>query len=171
MQEKVDAISEDPSKGKAKFQAKTTWTGGLKSDSHVDAWHLGGERIPQNYTISADEPVELVGEGSAPNPQMLLQAAINSCMLNTYVAAASVMGVKLESVEFESSGELDLRGFLGIDESVDAGYHQIDLTVRVKGNGTREQYEKMFELVERQSPNYFNTTQPVKINADIVVQD
>ena len=171
MQKKVDAISADPDKGVARFQAKTNWTGGLKSDSYVDSWHLGGERIDQDYHIQADEPVELVGEGTAPNPQMLLQAAINSCMLNTFVAAASVMGVELESLEFESRGELDLRGFLGIDESVDAGYSQIDLTIRVKGDGTPEQYEKMYELVERQSPNYFNTTQPIALNAEIVVED
>lgn len=171
LQEKVDAISADPQKGTALFQAQTRWTGGLKSDSYVDSWHFGGERIGQDYHIIVDEPVELLGEGSSPNPQMLLQAAINSCMLNTFVAAASVMGVELETLEFESRGELDLRGFLGIDESVDAGYSQIDLTIRVKGNGTREQYEKMYELVQRQSPNYFNTTHPVALNAEIVVVD
>ena len=171
LDETVEALTADPSKAQAEFSAKTTWNGGLKSRSHIDHWQLGGEEISQDYDIDIDEPTELLGGGSAPNPQMFLQAAINSCMLNTFVAAASVMGVELEDVEFESRGELDLRGFLGIDESIDAGYHDIDLQIRVKGDGTPEQYEKMWELVQKQSPNYFNTTQPVRITADIEIQD
>lgn len=171
LQAKVDVITADPKTGKARFHAQTRWNGQLGSDSYIDSWELGGERIKLDYHIKADEPAELLGEGSAPNPQMMLQAAINSCMLNTFVAAASVMGVELENLEFESKGELDLRGFLGIDESVDAGYSQLDLTIRVRGDGTREQYEKMYELVQKQSPNYFNTTHPVALKAEIVVED
>lgn len=164
LREKVSEIAAHPGRGVAKFRATTAWTGGLKSRSTIEDWYLGSERIPQDYEVDMDEPLELLGEGSAPNPQMMLQAAINACILNTFVTAASVLGVELERVELESSGELDLRGFLGIDESVESGYKALDITVRVRGDGTAEQYEKMLELVQRQSPNYYNVTQPIPIN-------
>lgn len=162
--ENIDAVSADPNKGATTFRATTSWRGGLKTVSTIDDWFLGGERIPQSYTIDCDEPRELLGEGTAPNPQMYLQAAMNACMLNTFVAAAAVMGVELESLELESRGDIDLRGFLGIDESVPAGYQEIDVTIRVGGNGTQEQYEKMAEIVQRQSPNYYTITHPVKLS-------
>ncbi len=35
---------------------------------------------------------------------------MNACILNTYVIAAAMKGIKLEKVEMETEGELDLRG-------------------------------------------------------------
>ena len=167
LQEAVDAISAEPNKGASTFRARTTWNGRLRTTSTIDDWFLGGERIPQSYSIDIDEPSELLGEDSAPNPQMVLQAAMNACMLNTFVAAASVMGVELRSVEFESRGDIDLRGFLGIDESIPAGYRRLDVTIRVEGDGTPEQYDKMLELVRRQSPNYHTISNPVELRLEI----
>lgn len=167
LQETVDAISAEPSKGASTFRARTTWNGRFRTTSTIDDWFLGGERIPQSYSIDIDEPSQLLGEDSAPNPQMVLQAAMNACMLNTFVAAASVMGVELRSVEFESRGDIDLRGFLGIDESMPAGYQRLDVTIRVEGDGTPEQYDKMLELVRRQSPNYHTISNPVELELRI----
>ena len=65
-------------------------------------------------------------------------AAFNACIMVGYVASAAVIGVNLESVEIETEGELDLRGFLGIDPSVKPGYDSIQYTVRMKGDGEFE---------------------------------
>lgn len=167
LREVVDEVSADPHKGATTFRATTTWKGGLNTRSTIEDWVLGGERIPSSYSIDIAEPEELLGDASAPNPQMLLQASMNACMLNTFVAAAAIMGVELESVEFESRGDIDLRGFLGIDESVPAGYQGLEVSVRVRGNGTPEQYEKMLELVQRQSPNYYTITNPVSLKLEL----
>jgi hypothetical protein len=42
-------------------------------------------------------------------------------------------------VEVGTAGELDLRGFLGIDPTVPAGYETLRYTVRIKADGTEEQ--------------------------------
>lgn len=167
LKEKVDAIARDPAKGRSTFTATTTWEGRLRSRSRIDHWTLGGERIPVDFELAIDEPCELLGEGKHANPQMVLMAAVNACMLNTYVAAASVMGVQLEHLEVECSGELDLRGFLGIDERVPAGYQSVDVVFRVRGDGTRQQFDKMLELVRRQSPNYYTLTHAIELNARV----
>ena len=44
-------------------------------------------------------------------------------MMVGYVAQAAVRGVKLTDCRIETEGELDLRGFLGLDEEV-AGLHR-----------------------------------------------
>jgi hypothetical protein len=71
-----------------------------------------------------------------------------------YVAGASVNGIRLDSVEIRTSGELDLRGFLGLSEDVAPGYESISYEVTIKGDGTPEQFEEIgleqpFELRER----------------------
>ena len=87
-----------------------------------------------------------------------------------YVAGASMRGIALEKVEIETSGALDLRGFLGIDAAVPAGYETIRYTVRIKGAGTPEQFREIHETVLRTSPNYWNLSRPVRIDALMVVE-
>ena len=96
--------------------------------------------------------------------------ALNSCIMVGYVAGASVQGITLDSVEIETHGSLDLRGFLGIDESVPPGYESIQYTVRIKGDGTPEQFQEIHETVMKTSPNYFNVSRPIKIDATLEVQ-
>ena len=80
----------------------------------------------------------MLGQNSAPNPQELLMAAFNACIMVGYVATASAMGINLDSVDIETEGELNLRGFLGIDNKVKPGYDSIQYVVKIKGNGTTE---------------------------------
>lgn len=68
--------------------------------------------------MAVDEPFELLGENTAPNPQEYLMTALNTCVTVGYVAGAAVRGIMLETLEIKTKGELDLRGFLGIDDTV-----------------------------------------------------
>ncbi len=140
------------------------------SETQVSGWTLGGQRQPQDFVIRIDEPQALLGDDSAPNPQEYLLAAMNSCMLNTFVAACSLMGVTIESLELECTGDIDLRGFLGIDPSVAPGYERIEYTIRVKGDGTQRQYEKAHEAMIATSPNYYNMTRPIALGSRLVVE-
>jgi uncharacterized OsmC-like protein len=165
--EMVGAIEKDSSKASAGFQVTTRWTGQTRSESIVDGFDLGGERITRSHKIVADEPRELLGGDSAPNPQELLMAAVNACMMVGYVAGASLKGIDLESVEIRTRGQLDLRGFLGLDDSVPPGYEQIDYEVRIKGSGSPEQFEEIHQTVMKTSPNYFNMSRPIRMNGSL----
>lgn len=166
--EMVEQIRQDPSKGIARFGVTTSWLGdGPASETRVSSWSLGGEDKPRGYTIRIDEPPELLGKAAHANPQEYLLAAMNACILATWVAACSVNGIALESLEVESEGELDLRGFLAIDARVPAGYETIDLTVRVKSDGTPEQYEEINRFVQQTSPNFYNMNKPIDLKTRV----
>lgn len=166
----IDEIGNDPSKGLVTFHVRTGWSGQTRSETMVESYTLGGQSIPRKHSITADEPFELLGSNTAPNPQELLMAALNACMTVGYVAGAAVHGIELAELEIESEGQLDLRGFLGIDASVPAGYETIRYNVRIRGNGTEEQFREIHENVIRTSPNYFNLTRPVRLEARLDVQ-
>ena len=134
--EVVEAIGDDASQAKVGFEVTSRWAGQTRSETTVEAFTMAGERIKRSHTISADEPCQLLGADSAPNPQELLMAAFNACIMVGYVAGASVKGIDLESVEIRTKGELDLRGFLGLSEDVPPGYEAIDYDVIMKGSGT-----------------------------------
>lgn len=166
--EVVERIKSDETKGFVRFKVATAWKGQTASESRVKSFFMDGVEVPREFSILADEPYELLGQNSAPNPQELLMAAFNACIMVGYVANAAVMGVSLDKVEIETEGELNLRGFLGIDANVKPGYDSIRCRVRLKGNGTPEQYQAIHEQVVKTSPNYFNVSQPIRVDAALV---
>jgi uncharacterized OsmC-like protein len=162
--ETVNAIAEDPSRGIVAFRVRTDWTGQARSESTVESYTIGGTRIERRFKVVADEPLELLGSNSAPNPQELLMSAVNACMTVGYVAQAAVRGVNLTACRIDMEGELDLRGFLGMDAKVPNGYRQIDYVVALEGDGTAEQYAAIHAAVQATSPNYFNMNQAIVMN-------
>lgn len=95
-------------------------------------------------------------------------SAVNACMMVGYVAQASVRGITLQNCTIETEGELDLRGFLGLDDKVPPGYRRIDYRVHLEGDGTPEQYREIHEAVMATSPNYFNMSKPIEMNGKLV---
>ena len=166
----MEQISKDPSLGKLKFQVTTTWKGTTKSETVVQDYEIGGQRLKRVHTFVIDEPTELLGEDTAANPQEYLMGAMNACIMNTYVIAAAMNGIKLDQVEMETEGELDLRGFLGIGKNVIPGYKELKYKVRLKGNGTREQYEEVHKTVVATSPNYYNISHAIKLNTELIFE-
>jgi hypothetical protein len=76
---------------------------------------------------------------------------------------------EIESLEIESRGDLDLRGFLGLDPEVPAGYPEIRYQVRIRSNGTEEQMREIHEMVMATSPNFYNLARPVKLVPELVL--
>ena len=96
-------------------------------------------------------------------------AAVNACMTVGYVAGAALKGITLEKLEIRTNGTLDLRGFLGLDDTVPPGYEAIDYQVTIAGNGTPEQFEEIHQAVMKTSPNYFNLNRPIRMNGVLQV--
>ncbi|GAA3891042.1 OsmC family protein [Sphingomonas limnosediminicola] len=167
--EVVEAIEQDASKAKVSFDVTTRWTGQTRSETIVDGFTIAGERVARSHKIVADEPCELLGADSAPNPQELLMAAVNACMSVGYAAGAALKGITLDKLEIRTKGTLDLRGFLGLDDSVPAGYEVVDYEVTIAGNGTPEQFEEIHQTVMKTSPNYFNLNRPIRMNGSLRV--
>lgn len=169
LQNLIDSVAADPAKGQTRWMVSTRWQNGTVSQTRVRGCEIGGKTCPKDYTITIDEPLELGGTNTQPNPQEYLLAALNACMTVGYVAVASLMGVELTRLEIDSQGDIDLRGFLGISPEVKAGYGRIHYTVKIAGSGTPEQFRKMHEMVMATSPNRFNLSQPVKLTSELVL--
>jgi uncharacterized OsmC-like protein len=167
--EAVEAIEGDARQAIVGFDVVTRWKGQTRSETTVEGYTIGGERIARSHKIVADEPCELLGADGAPNPQELLMAAFNACITVGYVAGASVKGIKLDSLEIHTRGELDLRGFLGLSDAVAPGYENVDYEVMIKGDGTPDQFEEIHQTVMKTSPNYFNLSRPIRLNGTLRV--
>lgn len=163
------AIAADPRQAQVKFRAKSAWQGALRSRTEIESYDLAGQTIVRKHAIHSDEPVELLGTNQAPNPQDLLLAALNACMLVGFVAAATGMGVRIDSLEIESECALDLRGVFGMDPNVKPGAEKISYTVRVKGSGSVSEFEAAHQAMMANSPNRFHLTAAIPLESKLMV--
>ena len=147
----------------------SAWQGQTHTRSTVEGFVLGGEEIERHFTIDIDEPEQLGGTNRFANPQEYLLAAPNSCMVVGYVALCAFQGITLESVEIDVCGDIDVRGFFALDDSVAPGYESLDYTVRIKGDATPEQFEEIHRAVAKTSPNFHNISQAVRLNGTLEV--
>ena len=166
----IDSVKRDAAKGKTNWRVTTTWQGQARSRAQVDGFEIGGERVPRRFSIDIDEPCELGGMNQFANPQEHLLAALNACMTVGYVAQCAVRGITIESLEIETDGEIDLRGFLGIDPAVPPGYQNLSYVVRIKGSGTKEEFTEIHEAVMATSPNFYNVSRAVVLKPTLVIK-
>ncbi|MEW6384669.1 MAG: OsmC family protein, partial [Pseudomonadota bacterium] len=110
-----------------------------------------------------------LGQNSAPNPQELLMAALNACLTVGYVVNAAAMGITVHSLEIETDGELDLRGFLGLDESVNPGYDEVTYVVRLNTDASRERLEELHAVVTKTSVNLANFSKAIRMVSKLEV--
>src|SRR3990172_3746271 len=130
-----------PDAAKATFNSSSRLTEGFRSEISI-----------RQHSLAADEPPALGGADSGPNPVELILAALGSCQEITYRAYATAMGIPLDSVSVELEGDIDLRGFFAVDESVRSGYRNIRANVRIKSDASDADLQKLREVVNAHCP-------------------
>lgn len=170
LKELIAAIKQDAVQGQMAFHATTSWVDGTRSVTRMKSFDWANQSYARDFTLTIDEPEELGGTNMGPNPQEVLLAGINSCLMATFVEFCSMEGITLEKVEISSTGTLDVRGMLKLDETVHAGYQDLRWTLKVKGNATPEQFQQMYEATISSSPNFWNMANQVHILPTLQVE-
>lgn len=166
----IDEVRDNPPAGSTFWRVQSRWIGGARTEHHVAGCTLGGKFIDRPFTIRVDEPLELCGSNLHANPQEYLLSAINACMMVGYAAVAALMGIRLSKLEVETTGDIDLRGFLGIRTDVPAGYVHLDQVVRIAGDASDDDFKRLHEVVRATSPNFYNITRAIPMYSRLVVE-
>ena len=166
----IDGVKRDAAKGMTRWHVSTSWQGQTRSRTQVEGFGIGGEQVARRFAIDIDEPHELGGSNRFANPQEHLLAALNACMTVGYAAQCAVRGIRLDSLQIETDGDIDLRGFLGLDPTVPAGYENLRYTVRIKGSASKEEFAEVHAAVMATSPNFFNVSRPVALAPKLIVE-
>lgn len=119
----IERVRTDPTKGKTHWRVSTTWQDQTRSRAEIEGFGIGGNQVPRRFAIEIDEPYELGGSNRFANPQEYLIAALSR--LHDRGVRGAVRGIALESLVIETEGEIDLRGFLGIEPAVAPGYDNL----------------------------------------------
>ena len=168
----INAIKENPELARFTFQAHNRWLGGGHSQTQIQTfYHAGREdssrRTP--FTLEGDEPPVLLGQNAGPNAVEAVLHALASCLAVGFIYNAAAQGIKVDQLEFDIEGDLDLHAFLGLSDEVRPGYENITLTYRVKADAPRRQLEQLCEYVQRTSPVVDIIRNPVPVSIELEV--
>ena len=123
------------------FRADSRQAAGLRSDVRI-----------RDFEVAVDEPSILGGQDTAPNPVELALAALATCQEITYRLHADHLGIPLDGVAVSLEGDIDLRGFFGVDETVRAGFTAIRGTVTLDSSASATDLDRLKAHVDARCP-------------------
>jgi uncharacterized OsmC-like protein len=153
--ETMRAIRKDPRIATFVFRARNAWQdGGHNRATAKEFFGACAEDATRTrrFVFDMDEPSVLLGGDRGANPVELLLAALSGCLTTSLVYHAAARGIAVEEVESRYEGDLDLRGFLGMDASVRNGYAGIRVVFRVKADAPPEVLDELVRVARERSP-------------------
>lgn len=107
------------------------------------------EEGPWKFVVGMTE--KYGGTGAGPNPGVFGRAALGSCLAIGYGMWAARLGVPIESLEVEVQADYDVRGELGVDDSISPGYPEIRYIVTVDSPAPEADVLRMLDMADRYS--------------------
>ena len=152
------AVHADPAAAAAVFSARGSSTGPVTTT-------IGLGR----HIVQTDEPASLGGQDGAPNPVEYALASLLSCQAVTYRFWAVKLGIEVADIDVSIEGDLDVRGFFGLDEQTRAGFAQIRVAVQVRGPEKPERYAELQAAVDAHCPVLDLFTNPTTVRTVLTV--
>jgi uncharacterized OsmC-like protein len=168
----LDLIKEQPELAKFQFRATNRWIGGSHNRSTIKGFYAaGGEDTSRSeaFEIDAGEPAILLGDDSGANPAEHLLHALAACLTTSIVYVAAARKVELTAVESILTGDMDVRGALGVDEEPRNGFERIVVSFRVAGNATPEKLREVVERAKQRSAVYDMVTNGVPVAVQVAI--
>ena len=165
----VQAIQANPSIAKFQFRTRNKWIKGGHNRSSIQDFYGGGQEDTSRkkpFVYDNSEPPILLGANEGANPVEYILHGLAGCMTTTMVLHAAANNINLKSVESILEGDLDVQGFLGLDENIRNGYQNIVVKFTVKGDLTEEEKRKLESFV-RKSPVFDIVTNKVPVQVSL----
>jgi uncharacterized OsmC-like protein len=158
----VSEIKGDPELAKFRFLLKNVWIDGSLNHSSIEKFYGTKQKIKHNkiFELNADEPELISGTDSYANPAEQLLHSLASCLTTTLVYHASLRNIKIEALQSEVEGDIDIRGFMGLSNEVRRGYEHIRVHFKIKTDAA--DLEKLKELAKF-SPVYDVVSRGTKV--------
>jgi len=167
--ETVDAIKNNNEIAKFRFKATNKWVNGAENRTTINEFYGACKTHTRSkpFEIVKDEHPVLLGQDQGPNPVEYLLAGLAGCLTTSLVYHAAAKGIKIDKIESTLEGNLDLRGFLQMDENVNPGYEGIQVNFKIESDAPKETLQELVELAKKSSPVCNTVTKPTPVNVSL----
>jgi uncharacterized OsmC-like protein len=162
----IDAIKADGGLARFQFRARNSWISGGENRSMIREFYGAGredDSRAEPFEFTNGEPPILLGNNEGANPVEFLLHALAGCVTTTLVLHATARGISIETLSTELEGEPDVRGLLGLDESISPGYEQIRIRMDVQADCSDEELAELLAYTRAHSPVCNTVCRPVPV--------
>jgi uncharacterized OsmC-like protein len=165
----VETIKENPKIAKFNFKAKGKWVNGGHNRTTINEFYGACQNFQrtQSFVFEKDEPPVLLGEDHGANPVEYVFAALDGCLITSLIYHAAAKGIKIDEVETSFSGDLNLHGFLGLDENTRNGYEKIKVEFKIKADAPKETLQELIQLAQKRSPVFDIVSHPTPVEVSL----
>ena len=163
----IGEIESDSGYARFQFRAINQWVSGGQTQSRIKEFYAGNAEDTtrkQAFTLKSDEPIIAAGQDSAPNAMEYILHALASCLTASLVYHAAVRGIEIDAVESSYTGDMDVRGLLGLADDVRKGFSKVAVNMRVKSEASAEQltelamFSPVHDIISNSLPVEFRLT-------------
>jgi len=104
------------------------------------------------HEFVVDEPAALAGDDVAASPVEYALGALVSCQVVVYRLYAQALGIAVDEISIDATGELDARTLFGIGGGPRAGFTSIALAITITGPESEERYNDLRAAVDAHCP-------------------
>ena len=169
LSEFVNEVKGNPEEGITKYGVELNWESGTRSRVKALPMEVGPHVVSRDFEWVIDEPRQILGTNQAPNPQEYLLSGMGACILVAFTVGASMMEIQLETLKVTVRGDLNLAGFLDIDDDAPVGFKTINYLIEVSGDGTTEQFEELRTKAITHSPNAMTIMKGADLQGEIII--
>ena len=168
----LDLLKEQPELGRFQFRATNRWIDGPHNRSTIKGFFGAGAEDTSRteaFEVDAGEPALLLGTDQGANPAEYLLHALAACLTTSIVYVAAARKVELTSVESTLTGDMDVRGALGVDDEPRNGFERIGVAFRVTGNAPADKLREVVERAKERSAVYDMVTNGVPVAVQVTI--
>ena len=140
------------------YKAQTKWLEGTKAVTKI-----------REFKVIVDEPLELKGTNTAPNPVELLLTALGGCVALTYHGYAKRFEVDIEDLIVNLEGDMIPGGWVDKAGRERRSFKQIRYEVQIKTKATEEKVLQLQKLVEEKCPVSDMLINPTKVKGIVSI--
>lgn len=157
-----NSLQKNPSEmSKATFYVKSEWNGGFSVTASSKNFSLGSKTMERNteYKMDYDFPIQFSGEGRGPTVCEVCMGSLAACLTQTIILHASSKDIRIDSININVEGDVNLRGFTGLDHNTRPGAQQFRVRLDIKSNtASKEQLKELYEIGKKFSPAFDTLT-------------
>lgn len=162
----IAALKADKRLARFQFRARNRWIDGGENRTTIRDFYGAGQEDTSRakpFEFTNGEPPVLLGNNEGANPVEFLLHALAGCVTTTLVLHAMARGITIRELSTELEGSIDLRGLLGLDESVPAGYEQINIRMHVVADCPEQELDDLLSYAQQHSPVCNTVCRPVPV--------
>jgi uncharacterized OsmC-like protein len=156
LERNVKVVTARPAVGQGTAVTKVTLSPGLVCDVEDGPWR---------FSVGMTE--KYGGQNNGPNPGVYGRAALGSCLAIGYGMWAARLEIPIRSLTVEVRARYDVRGELGIDDTVRPGYADIVYVVTIDTDASEADVHRLLDTADQHSSWLDDLRNPVPVSREV----